>query len=88
MHCFKRISVITPYRRQSKSLILSTNIDQKLIKTEFSIAIYRQLGDKWLSKTLFLAIFDQRSSILKSVFDCRITGVVMLHTKRTSTNNG
>ena len=49
----------------------------KIDKTEFSIAIYRQLGDKWQSKTLFLAIFDQRSAILKSVFDCRITGVVI-----------
>ena len=27
------------------------------------------------NKTLFLAIFDSRSSIVKSVFDCRLSGV-------------
>ena len=27
------------------------------------------------SKTLFLTIFDPRSSIVKSVFDCRLPGV-------------
>ena len=32
--------------------------------------------DKWQSKTLFLAIFDPRSWIVKSVYDCRLSGVV------------
>ena len=40
----------------------------KIVRTEFSIA-------KWQSKILFLAIFDSRSSIVKSVFDCRLPGV-------------
>ena len=52
------------------------NIDQKSLETEFLIAICRQLGDKWRSKTLFLAIFDPCSSIVKSVFDCHIPGVM------------
>ena len=30
----------------------------------FSIAICRQFGDKWQSKTMFLAFFDIRSSIV------------------------
>ena len=30
----------------------------------FSIALCRQSGDKWQSKTLFLTIFDLRSSIV------------------------
>ena len=47
--------VITPDRRKSKTLILSMNVDRKLLVTKFLIAIYR-LGDKWQSKTLFLAI--------------------------------
>ena len=38
------------------------NMDQKSLETVFSIAICRQLGNKWQSKTLFLAIFDLRSS--------------------------
>ena len=46
------------------------NIDQKSLKNEFSIAICHT-GDKWQSKTLFLAIFDPRSSKVKSVFDYR-----------------
>ena len=36
----------------------------KLLETVFSIAICRQLGDKWQSKTLSLAIFDLHSSIV------------------------
>ena len=63
----------TPDRQQSKTLILSTNVE-----TEFSIAICRQIGDKWQqigdkvqTKALFLAVFDSSSSIVKSVFDCR-----------------
>ena len=35
----------------------STNADQISIETVFSIAICRQCGDKWQTKTLFLAIF-------------------------------
>ena len=45
---------------------------------EFSIALCRHAGDKKQSKTLFLAIFDLRSSIVKSVFDCRLPGVMSL----------
>ena len=79
---------VAPDRRQLKTLILSTNVDQKSLETEFSIAICRPTGDNWQSKTLFLAIcdklqsktlflaiFDPRSSIVKSVFDCRISCV-------------
>ena len=46
--------------------------------TEFSIAICRPTGDEWQSKTLFLSIFDPRSSIVKSVSDCRLSSVVLL----------
>ena len=35
------------------------------------------MGEKWQSKTLFLAIFDPRSSIIKSVFDFHLPGVIM-----------
>ena len=65
----------SPGRRQSKTMILSTNVDHKSLETEFSIAICRPIGDKWQSKTLLLAIFEPRSSIVKSVFDCRLPGV-------------
>ena len=64
-----------PGRRQSKTPILSRNVDQKSIETVFSIAISRHTGDKWESKTLFLSIFDPRSSIDDNVFDCRLPGV-------------
>ena len=49
---------LTPDRRQSKTLILSTIVDPKKLETEILIVICRQFGDKWQSKTLFLAILS------------------------------
>ena len=37
----------TPGRRQSKTPILSRNVDQTSLETEFSIAICRHTGDNW-----------------------------------------
>ena len=54
--------------------ILSRNVDKKSLETEFLIAICRNTGDKWQSKTLFLSIFDPRSLIVDSVFNCRLPG--------------
>ena len=72
--------LITLDWRRSKTLKLLTiltNVDQKSLETEFLIAICRPAGDKWQSKTLFLTIFDSRSSIVNSVFDCRISGMLL-----------
>ena len=66
---------ITLGRRQSKTKILSRNVDKKSLETEFSIAICRHCGNKWQSKTLFLSIFDPRLSIVDSTFDCHLSGV-------------
>ena len=55
--------MITPDRRQSKTL-LTIYKDQISLETVFLIAICRQSGDKWQSKTLFLTIFDLRLSIV------------------------
>ena len=41
------------------------------------IAICCPTGDKWQSKTLFLAISDPLSPIDKSIFDCRLSSVIM-----------
>ena len=68
---------ITPGRRQWKTPILSRNVDKKSIETVFLIAICRPTGDKWQSKTLFISIFDPRSSIVGNVSDCRLPGVIM-----------
>ena len=49
----KRISsliVIISDRRQSKTLILSMNVDQKSLETDFFVAICRPTSDKWQSK--------------------------------------
>ena len=73
-----RPSLNTPGRRQSKTPILSRNVDQKSLEIEFSIAICRHTGDKWQSKTMFLSIFDTGSSIVDSVFDCRLLGVLII----------
>ena len=74
--------IFTLCRRQSKTLILSQNIYQNLLETELSIAICRQSGDKLQSKTLFLTIFDRCSLIVKSIFDCRISGVILFFFKK------
>ena len=61
--------------------ILSNKVDQESLETEFLIAFCCQSGDKWQSKTLFLtkalflAIFDLRLSIVQSVFHCCLSGV-------------
>ena len=66
----------TSDRRQSKTLMLSTNADPRSLETELSTAICRPTGDKWQSKTLFPAICDPRSSIVQSVFDCRLSDMI------------
>ena len=73
------ICSLTPGRRQLKTLILATNIDRKSLETEFLIAICCLACDKWQSKTRFLSIFDQSSSIVRSDFDCRLPGVSLIH---------
>ena len=65
-------------------LILSTNVDQKLLETEFLIAICRQTGDKRQWKTLLLAIFYLHLSIVKSVLNCRLYGVLIAITMKRS----
>ena len=65
-------------RLQSKRPILSRNIDQKSLETEFLIAICRHTGDKWQSKTQFISTFDPHSSIADNVFDCHLPGVSSL----------
>ena len=67
--------IITPGRRQSK--ILSRNVDKKSIETVFLIAICCSTGDKWQLKTLFISIFAPHSSIVDSVFDCHLPGVII-----------
>ena len=48
----------------------------KIVRNRVSIAVCCLTGDKWQSKTLFLAIFNPRSPIAKNVFDCQISGVM------------
>ena len=50
----------------------------KIIRNRFFIAICHPTGNKWQSKTLFLAIFVPRSSIVKSGFDCLLPVVLTL----------
>ena len=50
-----------------KSFEQSMNADHKSLEIVFSIAICRQLSNKWQSKTMFLTIFDLRSSIVLTI---------------------
>ena len=56
-------------------LILSTNKDQKLLETEFLIAICHLTGNKLQSKAVS-SDFDQRLLIIKSIFNCCLSGVI------------
>ena len=57
-------TITTPDRPQSKTLMLLMNVNQKLLETVFSFAICPESVNKWQLKTLFLTIFDLRSSIV------------------------
>ena len=63
-------SIFTSGRRQSKTSI-PRNDDKNIRNIVFDC----YLSPDWRkiqSKTLFLSIFDPRSSIVKSVFDCHL----------------
>ena len=70
----------TPDRRQSETLILSTNVGQNSLKTEFSI-----VGRQIAIENTVSSDFDPRSSIVKSVFDCNLSGV--FHSNGISNSN-
>ena len=76
LNAFSVYSISTSDRRRYKTLIQSTNVDLRSFETEFSIAVCRPTGNNWQSKTLFLAICDTGSSIVQSVFDCRLSGML------------
>ena len=42
-----------------------------------------QLATNGNRKHCFLAIYDPRSSIVKSFFDCRLSGVISIHALKT-----
>ena len=54
--------------RQSETLLTIDERGYKSLKTVFSSVISRQSGDKWQSKTLFLKMFELRSSIVLMIF--------------------
>ena len=60
-HFFFPHRISTPGRRQSKPI---DERGSKIARNSVSIAICRQSGDKWQSKTMFQSIFDLRSSIV------------------------
>ena len=45
-------------------LLTIDKLGSKLLETVFLVVICRQLGDKWQSKTLFLAMFGLHLSIV------------------------
>ena len=59
--------------------MLSMNVDPRSLETELLTAVCRPTGDKWQSETLFPAICDPQSSIVQSVFDCRLSDMIKEH---------
>ena len=76
--CVFIVSIHIPDRWQSKTLMLSTNVDQIPSETEtvrnrlFGLQFVCLTGDKWK----ILAICDPRSSIVQSLLDCRLSDVI------------
>ena len=79
---------------QSKTFNAIDKCRSKLLETEFTIAICSPIGDKWQSKTLFLVMCELRSSLVKSVFNCCLSGVfkawphLLRHFKTMKVSNG
>ena len=74
---------ITPGRWQSKTLIQSTDADQKSIKQAFqlSLAIVNTVTRDYYPRSLSRTGVP-RSSIVKKVFNCRLPGMFNLNTAR------
>ena len=49
----------------------------KIARNKFSIAICRQSGDKWQIKNTVSSVFGPHSSIVKNVFDCPLSAVML-----------
>ena len=60
------VAIFTSGRPQLKMLMLSMKVDLKSLETVFLITICRQIGDKWQSKTLFLAILIRVHQLLRA----------------------
>ena len=58
------VVVNTPGRRQSKTLMLSTNVDQNSKKQGFRMPFVARLATNDYRKHCFPSIFDPRSSII------------------------
>ena len=68
----RHVIIYTPDRRQSKTLILSTNGRSKIARNRvFDCHLSLDWRQMAIENT-FLAIYDPRASIVKSVFDSRI----------------
>ena len=73
---YSHVSVITPDRRQSKKSILLTHT-----KIARNRVFDCHLSPDWRQMAIENTVsshFDPRLSIVKSIFDCRLSGVVML----------
>ena len=65
-----------PDRQQSQTLILSTNVDEKSSEIEFRLPfVTMAIKNTFLTIFLYTFVVDPRSSIFKSIFYCRLSGV-------------
>ena len=77
-HKSRTLYFITPGRWQSKTLILSSNAYQKSIKQGFLLSFVARLS---IVNTVSCNYYP-RSSIVKSVFNCRLPSMFNLNTAR------
>ena len=87
------LNLYTPDKRQSKrknyrrttvaSIIVRNRVSNCHLSPDcrhmaIKNTVSSESGDKWQLETLFLTIFDRRSSIAKSVHECRLSGVLYI----------
>ena len=74
IHFYSNQNLTIPDRRQSKTLILSTNVDKNRERV-FDCHLSHDWRHMAIENTVY-SDFYPRSSIVMSVFDCRLSGVL------------
>ena len=72
----------TPDRRQSKTILLSANVDQKSLETDFDCHLSPDWRQMAIENSVSIDFFYQRSSIFKRALDCRLSGVIRSDLKK------
>ena len=64
----------------------ANTIEERRSKIDRNSVFDCHLSPHWrqmaIKNTIFISFFDPRSSIVDSIFDCRLPGVIFVHSKK------